>query len=77
MSKKNRRSKNKIIQDTQIRVPNAIRRGIIEGFSFPYVELQVQEQVPEIKVESSDDDPITYYKEIRGSGLFAIRSLKS
>jgi hypothetical protein len=80
MPKRNRRNKKQVqnIQVTQVRVPYAIRHGLIEGFSFPYVEPLVQEQVSNQPIiESSEDDPITYYKETRGSGLFAIRSIKS
>ena len=82
MPKRNNKNKKKQVQNiqaTQIRVPYAIRHGLIEGFSFPYVEQLVQEQVSNqpIIIESSEDDPITYYKETRGSGLFAIRSIKS
>jgi len=79
MSKRNKRNKNKKqVQATQVRVPYAIRHGLIEGFSFPYVEQsRVENQVPQINANSSEDDPITYYKETSGSGLFAIRSLKS
>lgn len=82
MSRRNRNKNKKqvqVIQVDQVRVPYAIRHGLIEGFSFPYVEPLVQKQVSNqpIITESSEDDPITYYKETRGSGLFAIRSIKS
>jgi hypothetical protein len=81
MPKRNRKNKKQVqvIQVTQVRVPYAIRHGLIEGFSFPYVEPLVQEQVSNqpIIIESTEDDPITYYKETRGSGLFAIRCIKS
>jgi hypothetical protein len=80
MPKRNK-NKKKQVQNTQVtqvvRVPYAIRHGLIEGFSFPYVEPLVENQVPQINTNSSEDDPITYYKETSGSGLFAIRSLKS
>jgi hypothetical protein len=78
MSKRNKKKQASVIQVTQVRVPYAIRHGLIEGYSFPYIEqARVENQAPQINVNSSEDDPITYYKETSGSGLFAIRSLKS
>ena len=73
--KKNKKSI-RTVQDNP-RVPRAVLNGIIEGYPFPYNEpLLDNTQLPIVQLNQLDDDPITYYKETRGSGLSAIRSLK-
>ena len=76
MAKKKRKSN---ITPPSIRVPSAIYRGIIEGYSYPYIEQTsiIPEEIQIIDI-SKESDPIGYEKKIsQGSGLNAIKLLKS
>ena len=62
-------------------VPNAISRGIIEGYTYPYVEPTqiISEQICSIdNIDiTNENDPISYNEKIpQGSGLNAIKLLR-
>jgi hypothetical protein len=62
-------------------VPNAISRGIIEGYSHPYIEPTkiISEQIcPIDNIDiTNENDPISYNEKIpQGSGLNAIKLLR-
>jgi hypothetical protein len=59
-------------------VPDAISRGIIEGYTYPYIESTqiISEQICNINI-TNENDPISYNEEIsQGSGLNAIKLLR-
>jgi hypothetical protein len=76
------KKKKLIISEQLPRVPSAIYRGLIEGYSYPYIESIKTNLVEIIKDnkhnnELIDPDPISYEEKIpQGSGLNAIKSLR-
>lgn len=76
MGKKKKKSN---ITPLPIRVPSAIRRGIIEGYSYPYVEpISIISEEVCMKNVSDESDPICYSEKYSyGSGLNAIKLLKN